>query len=108
MSVWLEQSEGERGGSEGRRWWYRSCRALGAPGRTWAFIWREVAALKGCEPHRSDSGTHRHPLGAATKKTNCGHKGGSQGPRGKGRAGTRVHGRQVLSKFVEWMNKQMI
>lgn len=48
-----------------------------------AFIWREIGALKGCEQNRSDSGAHRHPPVAATKKTNCGDEDGSQGPRGR-------------------------
>ena len=55
--VCLEQ--GERGGEreEGRagRGLGRSCRALWAVGRTWAFTWKEVGALEGCGQRRDGS-----------------------------------------------------
>lgn len=54
--VWLEQSEGERG-SRGKagRGRDRSCRALWARGRSWAFTPREVGALEDTDGSSPDS-----------------------------------------------------
>ena len=55
--AWLEQSERTRRGEreEGRagRGQGRWCRALGAAGRTWAFLLRELGALEGCGRRRA-------------------------------------------------------
>lgn len=49
--MWLEPSEqrGEREEERMGRGWGRSCRALWAMRRTWAFTCRKVGALEGCE-----------------------------------------------------------
>ena len=50
----MEQTERRVEREEGRAWrgWGRSCRVLGAMGRTQAFTPREVGALKGCGQRR--------------------------------------------------------